>query len=219
MGEVKLYRAWRSPFSWRVEIALKLKGIEYEVIDVDLSNKSDELLMYNPVHKKIPVLVHNGKSVSESLVILEYIDETWKDNYPLLPSDPYDRAQARFWAKFIDDKVCTTVWGALMGQEDNKEKAQEEVHKVLKILENKVKAKDSIEGKKVGYLDIVGLIVGYWAPIMQEVLGKEVGLNRDTYPSIYSWTDGLVGLDYMKNILPKKDELVAAFRTHFASTK
>jgi len=104
--ELTLLGVVGSPFLHRVQIALKLKGIEYKYLEDDLNNKSDLLLKYNPVHKMIPVLVHNEKPISESLVIVEYIDDTWKHN-PILPSDSYQRALARFWAKFIDDKVTT----------------------------------------------------------------------------------------------------------------
>ena len=104
MAEVKLIASSLSLFCTRIEWALKLKGVEYEYLEEDLRNKSPLLLSYNPVHKKVPVLVHNGKPIAESLIVLEYIEETWKGS-PLLPEDPFEKAMARFWAKFADEKV------------------------------------------------------------------------------------------------------------------
>ncbi|GLT92618.1 hypothetical protein SLE2022_104480 [Rubroshorea leprosula] len=119
--EVKLFRTWGSPFSRRVEIVLKLKGVSYELIEEDLSNKSPQLLKYTPVHKKIPVFHHNGKPIAASLVILEYIDETWK-GYPISPQVPDERARARFWAKFMDEKCLIAPWIACWGEGDKKQK-------------------------------------------------------------------------------------------------
>jgi len=105
--EVKLLGSVGSPFVIRVQIALELKGIEYKYSEEKLGNLSETLLKYNPVYRMVPVFVHNGNPISESRVILEYIDETWKQN-PILPNDPYQRALARFWSKFIDDKVSNS---------------------------------------------------------------------------------------------------------------
>jgi len=103
--QVTLLDLWASPFGMRVRIALAEKAVKYEYSEQDLWNKGALLLQMNPVHKKIPVLVHDGKPICESLIIVQYIDEVWKDKAPLLPSDPYERAQSRFWADFVDKKV------------------------------------------------------------------------------------------------------------------
>ena len=104
-GEVVLFGTWASSPCARVELALKLKGIPYEYVEEDLKNKSELLLRHNPVHKKVPVLVHNGKSIAESLIILEYIEECWNTTPKLLPEDPHQRAKVRFWANYYDQKV------------------------------------------------------------------------------------------------------------------
>lgn len=107
--EVVLLDLWVSPFGMRVRIALKEKGINYESKEENLSNKSSLLLKMNPIHKQIPVLIHNGKPICESLIIVQYIDEVWKDKAPLLPSDPYERAHAKFWADYVDKKVTYRI--------------------------------------------------------------------------------------------------------------
>lgn len=101
--ELKLLGFWVSPLVTRVEWALMLKGItDYEYVDEDVvNNKSSLLLELNPIHKKVPVLVHKGKAMAESLVIVEYIDETWK-NHPLLPRDPYEKARIRSFTVFTE---------------------------------------------------------------------------------------------------------------------
>lgn len=97
-----------SPFALRVRMALSLKGLSYEYIEQDLFHKGELLLSSNPVHKKVPVLIHHGKPVCESQIIVQYVDEAFPAAAPnFLPSDPYDRAIARFWASYVDDKVST----------------------------------------------------------------------------------------------------------------
>jgi glutathione S-transferase len=104
-SEVKLLGAWASPYVMRVQIALNIKAVEYELLEETFESKSQLLLQSNPVYKKMPVLIHANKPICESLVILEYIDEVWTSTPSILPSDPYDRAIHRFWVAYLDDKV------------------------------------------------------------------------------------------------------------------
>jgi len=104
--EVVLLDSWGSMFGMRAMIALAKKSVKYERKEENLSNKSPLLLQTNPIHKKIPVLIHNGKPICESAIIVQYIDEVWNRNPSIMPSNPYEIAQARFWVDYIDKKVC-----------------------------------------------------------------------------------------------------------------
>ena len=106
-GDLKLLGVWDSPYVNRVQIVLNLKGLSYEYVEEDLLHKSALLLESNPVHGKVPVLIHGGRPIAESQVIVQYLDEAFAGagGPSVLPADPYERATARFWAAFVDDKV------------------------------------------------------------------------------------------------------------------
>ena len=107
-GDLKLLGVWDSPYVNRVQIVLNLKGLSYEYVEEDLLHKSALLLQSNPVHGKVPVLIHGGRPIAESQVIVQYLDEVFAGGPPVLPADPYERATACFWAAFVDDKVRAT---------------------------------------------------------------------------------------------------------------
>uniref|UniRef100_A0A5B6YQI1 Glutathione S-transferase n=1 Tax=Davidia involucrata TaxID=16924 RepID=A0A5B6YQI1_DAVIN len=143
-----------SLFGMRVRIALAEKCIEYEYKEENLGNKSPLLLKMNPVHKKIPVLIHNGKPVCESLIIVQYIDEVWKDKAPFFSSDPYQRSQARFWADYVDKKIYdagTKIW-TTKGEEH--EAAKKEFIECAKVLEGVLGDKPYFGGDTFGFVDI-----------------------------------------------------------------
>ncbi|KAJ9672838.1 hypothetical protein PVL29_026185 [Vitis rotundifolia] len=138
----------------RVRVALAEKGLKYEYREEDTRNKSPLLLEMNLVHKKIPVLIHNGKPICESMIIVQYIDEVWNKKSPLLPSDPYQRAQARFWADYIDEKLYKLgrrIWST-KGEEQ--ETAKNEFIEYLKILEGELGEKPYFGGEKFGFVDV-----------------------------------------------------------------
>jgi len=104
-NDLKVLGGWFSPFSLRVQMALNLKGLDYEVVEETFNPKSELLIKSNPVRKKIPVLLHADKAICESAIIVQYIDEVWNNAPHILPQNAYDRANARFWVAYTDEKV------------------------------------------------------------------------------------------------------------------
>ncbi|OIT03207.1 PREDICTED: probable glutathione S-transferase [Nicotiana attenuata] len=213
MAEVKVHGIIAGPFNKRVELALKLKGVEYEYIEEDRSNKSAQLLKYNPVYKQVPVLVHNGKPICESLVILEYIDETWGDTCPLLPKDPYQRAMARFWAKFIDEKLLGALYKLVYGKGEEKEKGWDETCELLKFLENELQDKKFFGGDNIGFLDIAASYI-HWFGAIQESLGLEL-LTEEKFPKLSKWIDEFLSCRIIVENLPPREILVPLYKAQF----
>ncbi|CAK9151806.1 unnamed protein product [Ilex paraguariensis] len=202
--EVILLNFWPSVFGMRIRIALAEKGIEYEYREEDLWNKSPLLLKMNPVHKKIPVLIHNGKPICESLIAVQYIDEVWKDKSPFFPSDPYERAQARFWADYVDKKMYSigrTVW-TTKGEEQ--EAAKKELIEMLKVLEGELGDKAYFGGENFGYIDIA-LIPFYSRFYTLETFGN-FSIEAEC-PKLMGWAKRCHKRESVSNSLPDFHEV------------
>lgn len=90
---MNLYSGTTDPFSHRCRIVLYEKGMDFEVIDVDLFNKPEDIAVINP-YNRVPVLVDRDLVLYESNIINEYIDERFP-HPQLMPPDPIMRARAR----------------------------------------------------------------------------------------------------------------------------
>ncbi|RZS08241.1 hypothetical protein BHM03_00039184 [Ensete ventricosum] len=214
-----------SLFVTRVGIALNLKKVGYEFVQVEVHGQKSEILVKsNPVYKKIPVLIHQGKPICESAIIVEYIDEIWTSEPPILPSHPFDRAVARFWATYIDDKLLALVKALAHGAAAGPSKAEtvDRVAEVLQLLEEAFAecshGKDYFGGDTIGYVDIVlGSCLG-WMKTVEEM--KDVRLlDEKKVPLLVGWAESFLQDKAVKQVMPEIDEYVQYAKMISASAR
>ncbi|KAK6772890.1 hypothetical protein RDI58_028128 [Solanum bulbocastanum] len=206
METVKLIGTPFSFFTYRVIWILKLKGINYEYIDEDMSKKSPLLVKYNPIHKKVPVLIYGDKTICESMVIVEYIDEMWQLN-PLLSTDPYERAMARFWAKYIEEKSYST-WNVFCNTGEKQQNAIKESLEMFKTIEENALGENNIlfGGENIGLVDIAFGGYSLWMEIIEEIVGVKL-VDPQNFPRINKWIKNFKEVQAIKDNLPNRDEM------------
>lgn len=203
---------WLSMYGMRAVIALQEKGVKYEYQEEDLSNKTDLLSKMNPVYKKVPVLIHNGKPICESFIIVQYIDETWGSE-KLLPTNPYDRALARFWADFVDKKILEPGFRIVWSIKDKAEEAKRDLLDNFKILEGVLKEMSAggslpfFGGKDFGFLDIAFIPCVSWFGVYETIGNFKIPFESE-YPLIDAWVKRCMERDSVKNALPSRDRAV-----------
>uniref|UniRef100_A0A0A0LTC3 glutathione transferase n=1 Tax=Cucumis sativus TaxID=3659 RepID=A0A0A0LTC3_CUCSA len=222
-NRVVLYGMWASPYAKRVQLALKIKGIPFQYVEEDLQNKSPDLLKFNPVYKKVPVLVHNGRPICESALILEYIEEVWNNNGPsLLPQDPYKRAQVRFWADYVQKQVFEGLFLLIKTEGEAQEKAVEDVKEKLKVLEEQglknllAEGSTFVNGDELGYLDIVMLTLLGMYKVHEEFFGVKI-VEEEKIPVVFSWLNRLIEHPFAKESAPPKEKVLGFL--HFLRQK
>ncbi len=119
---MKLYSGTVDPYSHRCRIVLFEKGMDFEVIDVDLANKPEDLAVLNP-HNAVPVLVERDLVLTEANIINEYIDERFP-HPQLMPPDPVMRARARLFLYDFERQLFDHIKDIESGDDAKADKAR-----------------------------------------------------------------------------------------------
>ena len=175
---ITLYDADRCPYCARVRIVLAEKGVPYDVVVVDLSDRPAWIYEKNPLGK-VPVLEEGDVCVPESAVIMELLEERYPDP-PLLPADPLDRALARLSVWTHGAGFANAYYAARRGEDG----AAERVALCLGGLDAKLALRPYLGGMDYGFADIAWFP---WVPRAQAYLELDLRL----YPAITDWLERL----------------------------
>lgn len=207
-----LYSYWRSSCSWRVRLALELKGIEFEYRAVNLIKDGGEQLKpeyasLNPM-KEVPTLVIDGATLTQSLAIVEYLEEA-RPETPLLPRDPLARAHVRALCAIVaaDTQPVQNlrVLGYFASHLDPAERDAKKTAWAKHWIENGLRGFEELAAPRAGRYclgDEVTLADVFLVP--QIYNAQRFGVDLEPFPTIRRVCDALADLPAFQRAHPSK---------------
>ncbi len=171
---MRLYSGTSCPYSHRCRIVLFEKGMDFEVIDVDLMNKSEDVAAINP-YGKVPVLVERDLVLYEANIINEYIDERFP-HPQLMPPDPVMRGRARLFLHRFEQELYSHVDAIEHGVPKAAEKARTIIRDNLTQLAQILTNQKFLLGNEYSMLDVA------IAPLLWRLDHYGIQMGRDAAP-------------------------------------
>jgi stringent starvation protein A len=173
-----LYDAPRCPYCARVRIVLAEKGVEHDVVEIDLSDRPAWIYDKNSTGR-VPVLEEDGWVLPESAVIMEYLEERYPEP-PLLPADAADRAEARLRI-FRGDELTAPYYALRRGEDGARERLDAELGRLDALLASRT----WLGGAGFGLAD-AALVP--WLLRAQE----QLDVDLDPFPALSAWLGRLL---------------------------
>ena len=181
MTEIKLFSYRRCPFAIRVRMALYEKQVEFETIEEDLKNKSEELLRLHP-EGRVPLLIHNGLVIYESSVITEYVNEVFA-GVDLMPSSFWLKALVRMHTVWCNNILKPEIDRLKYEKtEDAKLAAANQLTSHIKRLEDTLLQSNYLVGDSFTLADI------HLFPFLRQItIAKPELLDREKFKKTFAW--------------------------------
>jgi glutathione S-transferase len=170
---ITLYNAARCPYAARARIVLAEKGLELDVVEIDLSDRPAWLYEKNPAGR-VPVIEEDGWVLPESAVIMEYLEERYPEP-ALLPPDPADRAAVRLLI-FRDHELTSPYYAFRRGEDGS----AEQFDAALGRFDSLLAERPYLGGAAYGLADIAYVP---WLMRARDMLGVDL----DRFPALTDW--------------------------------
>lgn len=170
---MRLYSGTVCPYSHRCRIVLYEKGMDFEIIDVDQMDKSEDVAAINP-YNKVPVLVERDLILTEANIINEYIDERFP-HPQLMPADPVMRGRARLFLHRFEQELYSNVSTIQQGGKPA-EKARAIIRDNLTQLSQILSKQKFLLGSEFSMLDVA------IAPLLWRLDYYGIQMGKDAAP-------------------------------------
>ena len=169
-----LYSGTTDPFSHRCRFVLFEKGMDFQVIDVDMFSRPEDIRVINP-YNTVPVLVERELVLYESNIINEYIDERFP-HPQLMPPDPVMRARARLFLHRFENELFSHIEAIEHGEQKAANKARQSVRDYLTQISMAMGNQKYILGNEFSMLDVA------IAPLLWRLEHYDIQLSKEAAP-------------------------------------
>ncbi|XP_026738338.1 uncharacterized protein LOC113501406 [Trichoplusia ni] len=233
-GKLRVYNMRFCPYAQRTMLALIAKGIDYDLVNIDLTAKP-EWYASKSAFTKVPALeIAEGVSIYESLVTVEYLDEVYPQR-PLLPKDPILRAKDKIIVEAAGP-ISTAFMKLIWAPDTVTNEVINAFFKALDFVQNELKVRGTkfLDGNQPGFADYMiwpwfekiltidderlkmdekeyKLLLAYLKSMLQDPVVSEYLIPKEITQAMYS--------AYKSGGKPKYDELLAPLKTHWLNLK
>ncbi|KAK9300892.1 hypothetical protein QLX08_006594 [Tetragonisca angustula] len=186
-GKIRLYSMKFCPYAQRIHLVLDAKHIPHDVVYINLTNKPEWLLEKSPLGKVPVIELEEGKTLYESLVIAEYLDDAYPHN-KLYPTDPLAKAKDKLLIGRFNS-VINTMYKLLYINRD----VFDEVLSELEFFERELASKGTpfFNGNSPGMLDF--MIWPWWerSDVIRVLYGDQFSIPRDKFKRLLKWRSAM----------------------------
>jgi glutathione S-transferase len=215
---IELISSSTCPFAQRTRMVLLAKGMEFQFTEISLDNKPDWFFVISP-YAKVPVLRHRDGVLYESAVINEYLEEVLPSP-ALLPQEPMQRALARIWIAFANDRMVPHVYKMMLRQDSEGQKAHaERLTEAVLLMEHEGLRKLSTGPFWFG--DKPNLVDFTFFPHVQRFLVLRHYRGFELPPEcerLRAWIDTMNALPVVKKTKPADEQLIHNWKKYAFNT-
>ena len=206
------------PFAEKACIGLYEMGVEFEEINVNMSNKPASLF---EVNKKglVPAMKDQGNAICDSAIILEYINDMWTrpDKGGLLPDSPAQRAMARTWCRYINENIVKLFYEMLLKEkQEDRDAAKTRLLDVIKTLDEAMRSISEgpfFMGTEFGMVDIMLAPHVERFPVLEHYRAFKIPDTED-YKRFHSWWKALEKVESFQRAKMNQDKMISGYKVY-----